>query len=89
MHMSLVLPAAWHIRNQNVSPLPSPKEHISILKVLAMEKPSLAPFPPVKQRQQVNFLDEKARTFKTIQVYLDFLLVPIIDEEALWPSTYF
>lgn len=39
MHMSLVLPAAWHIRNQNVSPLPSPKEHISILKVLAMEKP--------------------------------------------------
>lgn len=40
-------------------------------------------------RQQVNFLDEKARTIKTIQVYLDFLLVPVIDEEAWWPSTYF
>lgn len=40
MLMSPALPPAWHIQNQNVSPLPSPKEHILILKALAMEKPA-------------------------------------------------
>ncbi|KAJ6928392.1 hypothetical protein NC652_012929 [Populus alba x Populus x berolinensis] len=34
-----LLHTAWHFRNQNVSPLPSPKQHISFLKALAMEKP--------------------------------------------------